>query len=907
MRTRLPLVLTIVLGLATVLLAARTILQFSQARDAATARLPQVADDAERVLVDVVRGAADALRAWDAAGARAAPGEPLTSAQRFEGTTDAGDDAVELEPGVFVRFRAKEIEIELRDAAARRGLRGSFPPHVLRRAVEGDPELGPPAIPRALAHTLRDREPPPGVEPWPRDGRPGNYSRIQIVLGAGAEVAWSAGPPRAKRKKGAPNLADLFADRAERTRALEEIASGAEGTALGYRDAGGEQCVGTWRRLRTCPDLWVVAEVQNDAATVPFHGLSLEPLGVDKDVYAWHVTLALAVLALLLTAFVQIQSRGPEMALLMRVFQFVKPYRWGALFVIALGFVFTALAYVVRVLYVKELVDEVLVSKSDDAIQRLWTIGGKVVLLTLVSAAVGYGKEFLYNWYATAIMSDIRYAIGLKIASLPLSFFHRIRAGDLVARIERDASSMRKVFNQAFGTAAIDPFDLMISFAGAFVLNWRLALVLLGMPVIVYPLFRIAKRIKKQAEKRQVLLADISHVIFQMLVGIKVVKAFGGEQREATRLRDAIGRYMQRARSIHRLSALSDSLLDLLQGVGAAIVMVGGGYFVLGGAVTIGEITGFIVIMQRIYKSSKQLTQTANSMVDAAPGVARVFEILDAENDLVDGPDVLAKKPLAQGIRLDHVTFAYDEKRVLDDVSLDIPAGKVVAVVGPTGAGKSTLCDLVARFYDVSSGAVLYDGRDVRSFTVGSLLDSVAIVTQDAFLFNASIAENIRYGKPDATDAELQQAARDAFVHDEIERMDGAYAKLAGERGTAVSGGQRQRITIARAILKDAPVLILDEATSALDSHAESQVQAALDKLMRGRTVIVVAHRLSTIRNADKVVVMSDGRIVEEGPPGELLTRENGHFRRMYELQMGAGADGARASEGAAPHEPAPE
>jgi ABC-type multidrug transport system fused ATPase/permease subunit len=219
--------------------------------------------------------------------------------------------------------------------------------------------------------------------------------------------------------------------------------------------------------------------------------------------------------------------------------------------------------------------------------------------------------------------------------------------------------------------------------------------------------------------------------------------------------------------------------------------------------------------------------------------------------------------------------------------------------VGPTGAGKTTLCDLVARFYDPTLGAVRYDGVDVRRYTMKSLLDNVAIVTQDAFLFNASIEENILYGDPDATPEDVRHAAADAFVHDEIERMEGGYEKIAGERGSAVSGGQRQRITIARAILKDAPVLILDEATSALDSHAEQQVQAALDKLMSGRTVIVVAHRLSTIRNADKVVVMKEGRIVEQGAPGELLAREDGHFKAMYELQMG----GENASGGNERHD----
>jgi ABC-type multidrug transport system fused ATPase/permease subunit len=233
------------------------------------------------------------------------------------------------------------------------------------------------------------------------------------------------------------------------------------------------------------------------------------------------------------------------------------------------------------------------------------------------------------------------------------------------------------------------------------------------------------------------------------------------------------------------------------------------------------------------------------------------------------------------------VRFRYGELDVLKGVDLVVPAGQVVAVVGPTGAGKSTICDLVARFYDPTEGAVLWDGVDAREYTTKSLAGKLAIVTQDAFLFNAPIDENIRYGREHATHAEIEAAARDANVHDEIAQMEGGYGKLAGERGTSLSGGQRQRVTIARALIKDAPVLILDEATSSLDSHSEKRVQEALARLMSGRTVIVVAHRLSTIRNADKVVFVDDGRIVEEGAPDDLLARPGGRFRAMYQLQTG--------------------
>ncbi len=873
-RRQISFAITFILGCLTIGLAIDTISDFRAGRQAAHDRLPQLQEAADGTLAALVDEASAVLQDWDGTSPVAAP---LQRAETFA-TSSASEGTLPASGGAQVAFHAHALEVLWLDEAGRQGRRGFVPFKTLRTRMRSTRGLGAPAAPLG--------------------GQPGRYSRLQLVRADGT-VVWSLGPPPPESSLPAGDVADMLTGGGHATRAQLDIAKELASDGTEYKDEDGEKTLGAWRPTVAVPDLWVIVEVQDAAATFGVAGLSLREIGlpIDNTLYGWHLPLALTVISLLISAFFAVQKRGLEMKLLLRVFGFVRPYRSGVVITVSMGIAFTALNMAVKVFFSKQLVD-VLVSQPADAESTLWSMGISVCVIAVAIAGLGYGRQYLFNWYTTAIMSDIRYAIGLKIASLPLSFFHRMRAGDLVARIERDAASMRKVFSQAFGTAAVHPFQLAFAVVFAFMTSWRLALVLIGMPIIVYPLFRIAKRIKKRAEKRQELAAEISHVIFQLLIGIKVVKAFGGEEREALRLRDAINRFIAQARRIHRLSATSDALLDLLQLIGAAIVMVGGGFLVLAGTVTVGEITAFLVIIQQIYKSSKQLTTLANNMVDAAPGVRRVFEVLDAESDIVDGSETLPKRALTQGIRFADVSFAYGEKRVLTHVDLEIPAGKVVAVVGPTGAGKTTLCDLVARFYDPTEGGVLYDGQDIRRYTLKSLLQSVAIVTQDAFLFNATIAENILYGNPDATAEQMRAAASDAFVHDEIERMEGRYQKLAGERGASVSGGQRQRITIARAILKDAPVLILDEATSALDSHAEKQVQAALDKLMRGRTVIVVAHRLSTIRNADRVVVMADGRVIEQGPPDELLQRDGGHFRRMYELQMGAAgaADAARAA-----------
>jgi len=529
----------------------------------------------------------------------------------------------------------------------------------------------------------------------------------------------------------------------------------------------------------------------------------------------------------------------------------------------------------------------VLEAPPGEAIDRLWMLGGAVSLLGVVAGLITYFQKCLAAFYQVAMMADVRLVIGRKMASMPLSFHDSFRAGDLIARIERDTAMLRRVYNLLFKNAAVEPFRLGWAAVMACMLNPRLALVLLLLPLLMGPLFRIMKRIKKRAGKRQAQRADISHVLIQLLAGIKVVKAFAGEEREAQRL-DGVNRTLVgTARKIARLTSFSEALIDLLQMLGAALVLVAGGYFILSGEVTTGELFGFMVVMQQFYGGAKKVTSTANQLVDASSGVERVYEILDAESDMLDGHLDLPAEPLSDGVRLEGVTFSYRNKTILHDVTLDVPAGQVVALVGPTGAGKSTICSLVARFYDPSEGRVTYDGVDVREYRLSSLMGALSIVTQDAFLFNTTIEENIRYGKPDATQEEVEEAARAAFVHDEIVSMEAGYQKLAGERGSAVSGGQRQRITIARAILSNSPMLILDEATSALDSHAEKQVQAALDRLMEGRTVLVVAHRLSTILHADKVVVLDDGRIVEEGPPDALLARPDGRFRRMYDLQIG--------------------
>ncbi|MCG3133087.1 MAG: Vitamin B12 import ATP-binding protein BtuD [Planctomycetes bacterium] len=728
----------------------------------------------------------------------------------------------------------------------------------------------------------------------------GNYEHLAVADDTGRVLFRMQGDPKAVQERHRHRF-----DKDHESKGVEALAKHLQGRGglaepdddgnpPTFRGGKSERVLATWSKLsaaygegRNAPRFGVLVEMTEGEALRDTGGLSLrvgaQYVGRAKP---WHVLLGGALLTGVVAAFLWVGGRQGRISSLLRVYSFAKPYRWGILVVIVLGGLFSA-SQMLKIKLGSELFDDVLVDPGADALDRLRWLSWATLGVGVLMAGTGFLRDYLQNFYATQMIADVRVSLGAKLVRLPLSFYGKHKLGDLVARLERDVASLRNVLNQVFETAFTAPFVLAGALLLAFVTNWGLALILLGLPLLVFPLYRIARKVKKRAETRQLILAEISHVIFQMMIGIKVVKAFSGETRETERLDEVVHRYRREARKLQRLSAMSKALMDLMQMGGGALLVWYGGKFVLAGRVSVGDLFAFTLIVQTCYQQSKEITSVINKLIEAVPGTERVFEIFDEPDTLPDGADRMPRGPLSRGIELRGVRFAYRKKDILRGIDLVVPAGKVVALVGPTGAGKTTICDLVARFYDPTEGAVLFDGRDARSVTKESLLANVAIVTQDAFLFNASIEENIRYGCPGATREQVEQAARDAFVHDEIARMEGGYGKMAGERGTSLSGGQRQRVTIARAILKDAPVLILDEATSALDSHAESQVQAALAKLMHGRTVIVVAHRLSTIRDADHVVVLDQGAIVEQGPPSLLMDREGGRFKEMWDRQMG--------------------
>jgi len=397
---------------------------------------------------------------------------------------------------------------------------------------------------------------------------------------------------------------------------------------------------------------------------------------------------------------------------------------------------------------------------------------------------------------------------------------------------------------------------------------------------------RYGGRIQRYGRKSLEKLGDVTEAISQMFSGIRVVKAFGMEEQENEEFRQRNREQLKRAFKLVRSRSWADALTQFLVALSIGATLLAGNYLLKRGTVSVENLAPFLGAILAMPRSIKRLVKAYNKLRANMGALDRIFETLDRPAELEDAPDAMELDAVREGVRFDHVWFAYeDERYVLQDINLFVPRGTICAVVGETGAGKSTMLDLVPRFYDATRGEVEIDGIPVRKIKRESLLRHVAIVSQHPFLFNRSIAENIRYGRRDATDEEVVAAARAAHIHEFVQGLPRGYDTPVGEHGARLSGGQRQCITIARALLKDAPILILDEATSSLDSESERLVQSALANLMAGRTVFVIAHRLSTVRFADKIVVLKGGRIVEEGTHEELL-RLGGEYAKLHRIQF---------------------
>jgi subfamily B ATP-binding cassette protein MsbA len=508
----------------------------------------------------------------------------------------------------------------------------------------------------------------------------------------------------------------------------------------------------------------------------------------------------------------------------------------------------------------------------------------------LVKGVARYGQSYLMAAVGERVIAALRRGLYRHLQAMPLSFFSDRHSADLMSRVVTDVNRLARVSSTVLVMAVRQVAMVVALVSVMFVREWRLALIaLLVFPFVGAAVRSIGRRLYRINKRAQEKIAELNVLLHEALAGMKIVKAFGREAHEAERFDRVNERLLALALKDHRTDEVTDPLMEVLAALGIMGALWYGGQQVISGAMTPGDFFSFIAAVALLYGPVRQLSRIANTVQQSTAAVERVFEVLDTPPAIADRPDARALGTFAQAIRFEGVSFRYPDARepVLRDIDLEVRRGEVVAFVGMSGAGKTTLMDLLPRFHDVSAGCLTLDGHDVRGLTQASLRAQIGLVTQDTFLFSDSIRYNIAYGRPDAAGADITRAARQANAEEFILACPEGYETLVGERGVRLSGGQRQRLAIARAFLKNPPILILDEATSDLDAESEFMVQQALADLMRDRTVLVIAHRLATVRNADRIVVVHEGRIVEVGRHDALLARD-GVYRRLYALQMEA-------------------
>ncbi|MGB6929774.1 MAG: ABC transporter transmembrane domain-containing protein, partial [Syntrophobacteria bacterium] len=469
---------------------------------------------------------------------------------------------------------------------------------------------------------------------------------------------------------------------------------------------------------------------------------------------------------------------------------------------------------------------------------------------------------------------------------LPLSFFDRMPTGLLMSRVTNDVNLVQGAVSNAITGLLKDPLTLVGLLAVMFIRDWQLSLIsMVVLPFAFFPVVKFGRMLRRISTKSQESMGDISVILHETISGSRIVKAFGMEEYEKERFSRENIRYFRYLMKSVMVRALSSPMMEFLGGIAIVFVILYGGYRVIEGVSTPGEFFSFLGALLLLYEPIKRLSRVNNVVQEGIAAATRIYDILDTSPGIQDEPDAIDLPPIQRELELRNVQFRYDNEPVLKDINLKVSAGEVIAIVGVSGAGKSTLVDLIPRFYEVSDGAVLIDGINVRNVTMDSLRNQIGIVTQQTILFNDTVRNNIAYGDINKSDGEITAAAKAANAYNFIMKMDQGFDTSIGEQGARLSGGERQRLCIARALLKNAPILILDEATSSLDSEAELEVQKALENLMAGRTTLVIAHRLSTIQNADRIVVISDGRIVEEGRHDELMECD-GEYCRLYDMQF---------------------
>jgi subfamily B ATP-binding cassette protein MsbA len=565
-----------------------------------------------------------------------------------------------------------------------------------------------------------------------------------------------------------------------------------------------------------------------------------------------------------------------------RLLKLVKPH-WHRLTIAMVCMVGVAICTAALPYLVQPVLDDIFIKKQAEMLTFLSIV---VFLVFTVKALTEWGHAYLMSYVGQRIVAHLRQQLYDHLQRLPLSFFDRMPTGLLMSRVTNDVNLVQGAVSNAITALLKDPLTLVGLMAVMFARDWQLSLIaMVVLPFAFFPVVKFGRMLRRISTKSQESMGDISVILHETISGSRIVKAFGMEEYEKERFNRENIRYFRYLMKSVMVRALSSPMMEFLGGIAIVFVILYGGYRVIQGVSTPGEFFSFLGALLLLYEPLKRLSRVNNVVQEGIAAATRIYDILDTSPGIQDDPDAIHLPPIQRELELRNVQFRYENEPVLKDINLKVSAGEVIAIVGGSGAGKSTLVDLIPRFYEVSDGAVFIDGINVRNVTMNSLRNQIGIVTQQTILFNDTVRNNIAYGDINKSDAEIIAAARAANAYDFIMKMDQGFGTLIGEQGARLSGGERQRLCIARALLKNAPILILDEATSSLDSEAELEVQKALENLMAGRTTLVIAHRLSTIHNADRIVVISNGRIVEEGRHDELMECD-GEYCRLYDMQF---------------------
>lgn len=567
-----------------------------------------------------------------------------------------------------------------------------------------------------------------------------------------------------------------------------------------------------------------------------------------------------------------------------RLLVFVKPYSWRMVFGLFCMIV-AAAAYLVVPWLIKNVVDEVLQAKD---MMMLNLVVAAILLVFLVRGFATYGQTYTMSYIGQRVIIDIREALFKHLQRLDQAYFDRRKTGVIMSNLTNDVGALQAAIVDNLISFITEGVTLVGSLVSMILLDWKLTLVtLIIVPVVLGIINVFGKRLRVAGHDVQGRIADITSLLQETISGIRVVRSFARESYEVKRFENENQRNFRAVMRATKLTSLLSPMVEFSAAIAVTVILWYGGYSVVTGLISAGSLIAFLIYAINLSNPVKRLSQVYGNIQKAMAAGDRVFAILDTEPLVKENPNAKPLPEVTGQVEFDHVSFSYDgEKNAITDVNLKVDPGQIIAIVGPSGAGKTTIANLLPRFYDVTEGTLRIDGIDVRDVTFQSLREQIGLVPQDTMLFNATVKDNILYGRLDATDDEVFEAAKAANALEFIDKLPDGMQTMVGERGNSLSGGQRQRIAIARAILKNPKILILDEATSALDTESEKLVQEALERLMKGRTAFVIAHRLSTIKNADRIVVLKQGRIEEFGTHEQLLNRD-GLYRHLYSVQFG--------------------